>query len=137
MKSTTEHDHHHLGRIERHFEDIVRALNRIERGLHTLHHDTARIVALVTEGNAKMSDMDDRIAALTASSGRLTGLVESAISVINGINQMVKDAVDAALAAGATPAQLQAVTDVTTGLDQEGDKLAAAIPAGTPAASTP
>lgn len=82
-----------------------------------------------------MSDMDDRLAQLTTDTAALSGVVDSAVKALNGVQQMVADAVAQALAAGATPAELQAISDVDTALKAKSAALAAAIPAGTPAAT--
>lgn len=65
-----------------------------------------------------------------------TELDTSAATMIEGIPQLIAAAVAAATAAGATPAQLQAITDLGTRLDAASAPLAAAITANTPAAST-
>lgn len=56
----------------------------------------------------------------------------SAIALINGIAQRVIDAVQAALANGATAAELQPVTDSVAALKADNQALADAIAAGTP-----
>lgn len=82
----------------------------------------------------KMAQLDDQIAALTAKVTQNTSVITSAITVINGIQAQVQAAVTAALAAGATPAELQALTDLATSLDSNDTALANAIAANTPAA---
>lgn len=82
----------------------------------------------------KMAALDDAITALTAKVASNTTVLESAITLINGIQAQITTAVKAALAAGATPAELQAITDLGTSLDNEDTKLAAAITANTPTA---
>ena len=84
-----------------------------------------------------MSQMDDAIAALTTSVATLTTVDQSAIALIQGFGAQIQAAVDAALAAGATPVQLQAVTDLKVAIDTQDDALAAAVVAGTPVAPTP
>lgn len=58
----------------------------------------------------------------------------SAVTVLNGIAARIQTAVDAALANGATAAELQPVTDEVTALKASSDALSAAIVANTPAA---
>lgn len=82
-----------------------------------------------------MSDMDDRLAKATADAAATRTVVDSAIVALNGIGAAVKQAVDDALAAGATPAQLQSLTDLDTAITSQGTDLAAAIPVNTPAAT--
>ncbi len=57
----------------------------------------------------------------------------SAVVLINGISQRITDAVTAALAGGATAAELQPFTDLAAAMKTEADALAAAIVANTPA----
>ena len=84
-----------------------------------------------------MAQIDDEIATLTADVAALTTTTGSAVALIDGISAKITAAVDAALAAGATPAQLQAITDANTALQTQTAALAAAVSANTPAAATP
>ena len=79
-----------------------------------------------------MSQLDDELAALKAEVARDVEVMGSAVTLIGGIGGMIQKAVDAALAAGATTEQLQAITDVQTSLKNESDALAAAVAANTP-----
>ncbi len=79
------------------------------------------------------ANLDTQIATLTASVTALTTAGDSAIAMLNGIKQMIADAVAKALAAGATAVQLQALTDLGTKLDSETSNLAAAVVANTAA----
>jgi hypothetical protein len=83
-----------------------------------------------------MSVLDDKITALQADVAAETSVNQSAITLIQGIPQMIADAVAAAQAQGATPAQLQAFTDLQTALEANTSSLSAAVTAGTPAATT-
>jgi hypothetical protein len=58
----------------------------------------------------------------------------SAITVLNGIAARIQAAVDAALANGATAAQLAPIVDEVTALNNSATALAAAVVASTPAA---
>lgn len=60
-----------------------------------------------------------------------TAVVSSAVALINGIAARIQAAVDAALANGATAAELQPVTDEVTALNASADALAAAVQANT------
>jgi hypothetical protein len=82
----------------------------------------------------EMAALDDQITQLTAQVKSNTDAEDSGTIVINKIPQFITDAVNAALAKGATPAQLQALTDLATTLKAHADPLAAAIVANTPAA---
>lgn len=82
-----------------------------------------------------MSAFDDSLAALTAKVSAQTTVIRSATTLIGGIKTMIATAVQAAFAAGATPAQLAAVQAVSDALDADGaTDLAAATVANTPAA---
>ena len=91
----------------------------------------------LTELESKMSALDDKIASLTQEVSNNTSVVKSAEALIQAIPGMIQTAVDAAQAAGATPAQLQAFTDLQTTLAANDTSLAAAVVAGTPSAPAP
>jgi hypothetical protein len=80
-------------------------------------------------------NLQDEIDALKAAVANEKTVDESAIALINGINQRIADAVSAAQAAGATPDQLQSLNDLQTALQTESTALAAAVTANTPAAN--
>jgi hypothetical protein len=71
---------------------------------------------------------------LTATVTRATTVETSAAELINGFSARLQAAVDAALANGATAAELAPVSDLATALDTESDALAAAVAANTPSA---
>jgi len=79
-----------------------------------------------------MALLDDAIAGLTVEVAREKTVTDSAIVYIKGVPGLIQTAVDAALAAGATPAQLKAITDLQAGMKDETDSLVAALqpPAG-------
>ena len=81
-----------------------------------------------------MSKLDDKIADLGAEVSRVSSVVDSAVALIGGIAEQVKAAVDAALAAGATEAELAAITDLGASLEGKATELAAAVAANTPSA---
>ena len=78
--------------------------------------------------------LDTQIANLTADVAAETTVEESAITLITGIPGMIAVAVAQATAAGATPAELAAVTALGTSITNSSSKLAAAVTANTPAA---
>lgn len=61
-------------------------------------------------------------------------IMASATALINGFQARLEAAVAAALANGATEAELQPLNDLVTALDTEGNNLAAAVQANTPQA---
>ena len=85
----------------------------------------------ITKMEKKMAQLDDAITALTAKVTLCETEIDGATTFINGVPALIKTAVDAALALGATPAQLQALTDLGNGLAAKGAVIAAAVVAGT------
>lgn len=96
--------------------------------------DTQKILHELKRQGTIMSQVDDAITALQVSVANLTTVDQSAVTLIQGIGAQIQAAVDAALAQGATPAQLQALTDLKTAIDAQDIQLAAAVSAATPAA---
>lgn len=80
-----------------------------------------------------MSKLDDEIAALKAEVAADVTVMGSAGKLIDGFGAQLAAATAAALAAGATDAQLQSLTDLQTTLAAEKDDLAAKVAANTPA----
>ena len=78
-----------------------------------------------------MAKLDDSIKALTLEVTKDTSVIASAVTLIQGFAAQLKAAVDAALAAGASPAQLQALTDLQTTIAANDTALAAAVQANT------
>jgi hypothetical protein len=83
-----------------------------------------------------MSALDDNIAALQAEVAADETVEASATTLVNGIPGLIAVAVAKATAAGATPAQLQAITDLGASLKAATAPLAAAVTANTPAATS-
>jgi hypothetical protein len=69
------------------------------------------------------ADLQPLIDEITA----IKGEDDSAIAFVNGLAARIQAAVDAALANGATGAQLQPVIDIAAAAKTESDALAAAI----------
>ncbi len=80
-----------------------------------------------------MSQLDDNIQALQATVAAENTVIDSAVALINGFAQQLADAIAAALAAGATPEELQNLTDLNTAVTAKSAELAAAVQSGTPA----
>jgi UDP-N-acetylglucosamine enolpyruvyl transferase len=72
------------------------------------------------------------IDALIAEVAADDSVFDSAVAFINGVPALIQAAVDKATAAGATPAQLAAVTGVATDLKAKAAAIQAAIAANTP-----
>ena len=67
--------------------------------------------------------------ALAAAVTKIEGTVDSAIALINGITVRVQAAVDAAIAGGASAADLAPVQAEVDGLNAKADALAASVAA--------
>ena len=72
--------------------------------------------------------------ALSAQITNATTVEASATALINGIAAQIASAVQAAIANGATAAELKPVSDLGTALQTQSDALQAAVTANTPAA---
>jgi hypothetical protein len=59
------------------------------------------------------------------------GVIQSAVTLINGISARIQAAVEAALANGATAEELAPVTEALAALDADANELAAAVQANT------
>ena len=94
----------------------------------------APILAGVARLETKMSQLDDQISALTAQVAANTDVEKSALVLIQGFSARLDAAVAAAQAAGATPAQLQALTALGVAIKGSDDELSAAVAANTVAA---
>jgi hypothetical protein len=81
-----------------------------------------------------VTNLDQAIASLTAQVTAQTDVDTAAMTMIQGIPAMIAAAVASAQQAGATPAQLQAITDLGAKLDAASGPLSAAVTANTPAA---
>lgn len=81
-----------------------------------------------------MATAQEQIVTLTAQVQRATTVEQSAQTLIEGTQARIDAAVQASIANGATAEQLQPVSDLAVALDAEGDSLAAAVAANTPAA---
>jgi hypothetical protein len=90
-------------------------LSRIEiGGLFDIIND------LITEIKRMSDTLQDTIAQLTADVQASRTVQESAITLLQGIPQMIQTAVAAASAGGATPQQLQALNDLHSQLQHGG-----------------
>lgn len=71
---------------------------------------------------------------LTADITKATTVVKSATILVNGIQARIDEAVAAAVANGATEAELKPVSDLSDALETEAGSLATAVEAHTPGA---
>ena len=104
-----------------------------------IHRKLDQVLELLNTNQKKtenlMAALDDKIAELKAAVAEETSVEQSAITLINGIPALIADAVSKAQAAGATPAQLQALTDLQTSIASNATGLQSAVTANTPAAA--
>jgi hypothetical protein len=84
---------------------------------------------LIILEKAQMAQIDDELTQLTADVAAEQGAVDSAVVLINGISAKIDAAVAAATAAGATPAELQALTDLSTSVNAQTASLSTAVAA--------
>jgi len=94
-----------------------------------------KIDAAALQEHLDMAQLDDQLVSLTATVAQNTTVMGSAAATITGISAQIAAAVAAAQAAGATPAELQALTDLQQTLDTNNATLAAAIAFNTPVAT--
>lgn len=94
----------------------------------------AAILAGILRLEKRMSQLDDAITALTAEVTAENTEIDSAIVFIKGVPALIQTAIDAAVAKGASPAQLQSLADLKTAMENKASDLAAALVAGTPSA---
>lgn len=87
------------------------------------------LATLLQKVNAMSATVTSELAALTAQVAASTSAEQSALTLINGFSARLDAAVAAASAAGATPEQLQALTDEVAALKASADPLAAAVAA--------
>lgn len=98
---------------------------RVDLYHHSLRNlDVQELKSLVSELIAKEAEVAGELAALQAQVAQNTTVIESAITLIQGI----KAALDAAIASG----NPQALTDLSATLGAEDQKLADAVAANTP-----
>lgn len=108
----------------------VEVLSRLDWLLGLTQELSRKIDAM--SGTQNQLDVD--IAALTAQVTADQTVEASAITLLNAIPAMIASAVAAATAAGATPAELDAVTALSAALQTNSAALAAAVTANTPVA---
>jgi ABC-type transporter Mla subunit MlaD len=107
--------------------EATAALQRIEAGLGRLNTNLEKLLK-------QMAAIDDKITSLTAAVANLTTVDSSAVALINGIGAQIQAAVQQALAAGATPAELSSIQAAIDSITGSTGQLSAAVSANTPAA---
>lgn len=92
-----------------------------------------RILLALQTQEKTMAAIDDKITALQAEVARQTTVDASALTLIQGFGAQLAAAVAAAQANGATPAQLQELTDLQSAIAANDSGLATGVAANTPA----
>ncbi len=101
---------------------LKQQLDRIEANQH----------AEETQETRDMSAISTQLADLQAKLKANTDTVGSIETFVVSVPKLISDAVAAAIEAGATPEEVQALTDLATGLQNNTDGMIAALAAGTP-----
>lgn len=109
-----------VAQIEDHFGTVFMRLTEISKRLDLFNQKLEKMMAAI----------DDLIAAVAAEDTEIA----SAIALLNGIPGLITAAVNAALAAGATPAMLAQITALATDVQTHTAALSSAVVANTPAA---
>lgn len=99
--------------------------------------EDAQILNVLLRMETKMAEIDDKITELGNMVAALTTAEAAAEALISSIPTMITDAVQKAMSAGASPAQLQSLTDLAKAIGDGSTKLAAAVVAGTPVVVAP
>jgi hypothetical protein len=116
------------------FQKILSALKRIEDRLETIDR---RQAAQFQKEEKLMAKLQDAIDALTLQVTNETTVEQSAITLINEIPVLIAAAVAQAQLQGATSAQLTALTNLATTIQNNAANLATAVAANTPSAGVP
>lgn len=82
--------------------------------------------------SATVTNLADEITQLQAAVAAEQTVEQSAVTLLNAIPGLIANAVAQAQAAGASPEQLQALTDLTNAVQAHASDLAAAVAANTP-----
>lgn len=100
--------------------------------LTSLLQNIFRFLTLKQKVLTMSAELDAKIAALQASVANDTAVEQSAITLLAGLKTQLDAAIAAAAAAGASPAELQSLTDLSSSIDSNATALAAAVTANTP-----
>lgn len=103
-------------------------LTKLQSSVDALTRAVNALIPKVTVMSGTVTALDTKLADLTAKVQANTSTTESAVMALTAIPQMIQEAVDKAMAAGATAEELQAVTDLSDAITKNTSTLAAAIP---------
>jgi len=119
-----------MSEIDQEIEDAVQLLASLLRNFFAFLLLKRKVLTMSAE-------LDAKISALQAAVSRDTVVEQSAITLLAGLKTQLDAAIAAAAAAGATPEELQALTDLSATLDSNATGLSEAGAANTPAAAGP
>ncbi len=119
-----------MSEIVQDIEDAVQLLASLLQNLFQFFVLKQKVLTMSAE-------LDAKIAALQASVTNDTAVEQSAITLLAGLKTQLDAAIAAAAAAGATPAELQSLTDLSASIDSNATALAAAVAANTPVPPAP
>ena len=103
--------------------------NELAAMLQQVISNQVTILANQAKGAKAMSAISDAVAALSAKVTAENTVIASAVTLLQGLSQQLKDAL---ANAADDAAAVQAVTDITTSIDQQTQTLAAAVATNTP-----
>jgi len=101
----------------------------------TLARIESKLDAATTRESQQMSKMSDEVALLRRDVQDEKTINASAVTLLNGINDRIAAAVEAAKAAGATDEEVAAIEELRVGLASDNAALAKAVTDNTPAAA--
>ena len=119
------------------FDAITHIINKIDALSAKIDHVLSLLAQAATQEQKDMTALDDAITSLKAAVAANTSEIASARTLIQGIGSQITNAVAAALAAGATAAQLAELSSLGTTLASDDAGLASDVVANTPAAPPP
>jgi hypothetical protein len=112
---------------------LSRSRSKLQHALEVANHSAAPSAQPNVKELHLKNPLDIAIDELTTEVSAITSVADSAIALINGIPALIDAAVEKALAAGASPEELGAITGLSENLKTKAAALAAAVEANTTA----
>jgi hypothetical protein len=109
--------------------------DQLDRLLSLLQLDGTKldtIIQTINQMETKMSVISDKLDTLRAGVERIETAEAAVAAFVAGVPALIQAAVDAAIAAGATPAELTSFDELNTRLTADAAKIAADVVANTP-----